>query len=297
MQKHSLISRLAPAKINLALHVTDQRQDGYHCLDMIVAFAQYGDRVSAGFAKEDSFSLSGRFCDQIPLSADNLVVKARDLFRQNTSQKLPPVSLHLEKNLPVAAGIGGGSADAAAAMIALNQLWQTNYSESELYDMGLKLGADVPMCLHSQIIGSPVRVSGIGEEIEILDDFISLHVVMVNDGTELSTPAVFTQLQNRHQAPLQSHIHADNFDDLITLLQNSRNDLYQPAHSIAPNIDKVLKIISDQNAAFSQMSGSGATCFGIFKSAKEAQQAAEAIKKLYPDWFVVATATFPSFNN
>lgn len=294
MFNHNLISRLAPAKINFALHVTDQREDGYHYLDMIVAFAQYGDHVAVRLASEDSFTISGRYSSQIPISADNLVVKARDLLRSRHSKDLPSVSIHLEKNLPVAAGIGGGSADAAAAIIALSQLWQINLDAEELFQIGLELGADIPMCLHSQMHGGPLKVSGIGEELKILPNFPSLHVVLVNDGSELSTPDVFKNLNNRNQPALPALTIKNSFEDIIAALEATRNDLLEPARLLAPNIDYMLMLLQQQNAAFTQMSGSGATCFGIFKTPEAAHCAAQTISAQYPNWFVTATDTLPS---
>ena len=120
------VHRVAPAKVNLALHVTGRRDDGYHLLDMLVVFADYGDRITIEEADEDSFSIGGRFAQGIPLDSGNLVVKARDALRSHADRALTPVSIHLEKNLPVASGIGGGSSDAAATLLAFNEIWRLN---------------------------------------------------------------------------------------------------------------------------------------------------------------------------
>ena len=157
---------LAPAKINLALHVTGQRADGYHLLDMLVVFACDGDRIIVSPADHDSFTVSGRFAAAVPTDERNLVIRARDALRAQAPGTATPVAIHLEKNLPIAAGIGGGSSDAAATMLALNAYWQLGLSFDTLLAIGLTLGADLPMCLHGAARGTPVLARGIGEAIQ-----------------------------------------------------------------------------------------------------------------------------------
>ena len=163
------LTRLAPAKINLALHVVGQRPDGYHLLESLVTFADAGDRLGFSRSTEDRFTVSGPFSTDLPLTGEgasgNLVVRARDLLRAHLVERgiaAGPVHLHLEKNLPVASGIGGGSADAAAALLGLLELWGASADRGSLQDMALNLGADVPMCLE----GRPLIASGIGEELQ-----------------------------------------------------------------------------------------------------------------------------------
>src|SRR5690606_24593258 len=191
----AVITELAPAKINLALHVTGQRADGYHLLESIVTFADIGDRLSFSPAQEDSFTLSGRFSGMLSAdAADNLVIRARDRLRGllgQTGQEAPPVAIHLEKNLPIASGIGGGSADAAAALRGLSRLWQAKGLPAGGLDaLALSLGADVPMCLH----GKPAIASGVGEQLSPLPGLPALFLVLGNPLRGVSTPDVFSRL-------------------------------------------------------------------------------------------------------
>lgn len=180
------ISLIAPAKVNLALHVTGRRSDGYHLLDSLVVFARFGDRVTVTKAASDAFSISGPYGEGLPDDATNLVLKARDALRQHYPAQAAPVAIHLEKHLPVASGIGGGSSDAATAMRALASLWNIGASLTELAAIGLPMGADIPMCLY----GEALIARGIGEEIERLASFPSLPMVLVNNGVTISTPQV-----------------------------------------------------------------------------------------------------------
>jgi 4-diphosphocytidyl-2-C-methyl-D-erythritol kinase len=159
------VTRLAPAKINLALHVTGRRDDGYHLLDMLVAFARFGDTITVADAPEDQFTVNGPFAVSVPLDGGNLVLKARDALRAHAGGNLPPVAIHLEKNLPIASGIGGGSSDAAATLLALDTLWGLNCDFDTLAALGLALGADLPMCLHGAAHGTPLTARGIGEDL------------------------------------------------------------------------------------------------------------------------------------
>ncbi|MFS2326060.1 4-(cytidine 5'-diphospho)-2-C-methyl-D-erythritol kinase [Brucella sp. H1_1004] len=283
----------APAKINLALHVTGRRDDGYHLLDMLVVFADYGDRITVGEADEDSFSIGGRFAHGIPLDSGNLVIKARDALRSHTERKLSPVAIHLEKRLPVASGIGGGSSDAAATLLALNEIWQLGLDHATLAELGLSLGADLPMCLHGAAHGAPLIACGIGEQLSAIPQMPSLPMLLVNDGTAIATPDVFRALTKRDNPPLPSRVPCD-IESICTYLSSTRNDLLPAALSIAPHISDTLAILHTHGALFAQMSGSGATCFAIFKDQQSADTAASRILSHKPDWFVVSSHTAPS---
>ena len=273
----------APAKVNLALHVTGRRADGYHLLDTLVVFTEAGDRVSVATATQDSFTIDGPFAGLLDDAADNLVLRARDLLRR-IYDGLPPVAITLEKNLPVASGIGGGSSDAAATLRALVRLWDLDLSTEALATAGLALGADLPMCLHAR----PLIARGIGEEIELVEGFAPLVMVLANPGIAVSTPAIFRALASRDNPPLPV---LPGPQALPAWLADTRNDLETPAQALAPEIGEVLSALTANGAALARMSGSGATCFGLFASRDEAKAAASAIALRHPSWYVTATRT------
>lgn len=277
----------APAKINLALHVTGQREDGYHLLDMLVTFTEAGDVVRIRNADEDSFSISGRFAPELLQSdaSNNLVLKARDLLRghvQKSGFTPAPVAIHLEKNLPVASGIGGGSADAAAALRGLIRHWQLEIDDKTLIDKALMIGADVPMCLASQ----PLIAQGIGEEITLLPQFPQLSLVLVNPLKGVSTPHIFRLLEEKQNAPLE-----DQGQSWLSMMDVLRNDLQPPAVKLLPEIGDMLAMLHLEGADVARMSGSGATCFGIFSDWEKAEAAAASLREQKPGWYVQETRT------
>ncbi|WP_410010712.1 4-(cytidine 5'-diphospho)-2-C-methyl-D-erythritol kinase [Phyllobacterium zundukense] len=277
------ISLIAPAKINLALHVTGRRDDGYHLLDSLVVFAHIGDKVSVKRAPVDSFEVSGRFGCALPSDETNLVLKARNALRARFPDKAAPVAIHLEKHLPIASGIGGGSSDAAATLRALTALW--GIETNELAAIGLTLGADVPMCLH----GQPLIARGIGEEIEGVDDFPHVPMVLVNSGGATSTPQVFSALINRDNQPLPGLPRLTTVHDVCIYLGQTHNHLFSAAEKLSPAIGYAMQALRNTDPRLVRMSGSGGTCFAIYGSDQEAEAAAAALKRAQPGWFVVAT--------
>ena len=283
----------APAKINLALHVTGRRPDGFHLIESLVVFARHGDRVTVAAASEDSFSASGPFGAGIPLDGCNLVVRARDALRRAalySVRKPQPVSIHLAKHLPIASGIGGGSSDAAAALKALAQLWGIGLTSEQLAELGRQLGADVPMCLHC----SPLVARGIGEQIEPVAGFPALPLVLVNPGIPVSTPDVFRALASRENPGLPPPPINNRPEDIRDWLISTRNELQSPAISIAPAISEALDALTAAGAGFARMSGSGATCFGLFATSDGAARAAAQIQARQPGWWVIATESIAS---
>lgn len=281
----------APAKINLALHVTGQRNDGYHLLESLVVFTEFGDRITVEPSEADRFIMSGRYGQNLPTDQSNIVVKARDTLRAHIGPAAAPVSIHLEKNLPLASGIGGGSSDAAAVLRALVRLWGSSIPDKELKIMGLGLGADLPMCLH----GQPLIAHGIGEELQSLKSFPRLSMVLVNNGEEISTPGVFSALQCRNNPPLPALPDDMTAPAVFAYLDQTRNDLFPPVrNTIAPGISEVMDLIAGTRARLTRMSGSGGTCFGIYDDDTAAREAASAISAAQPDWFVTATTSFPT---
>ncbi len=288
-ERVSHIERIAHAKINLALHVTGQRDDGYHLLDSLVVFSDFGDKISISEASNPSslvsLAIDGPFSDGLESGANNLVSRAAlslgyEITKQ--SSKPIPVDISLTKNLPVASGIGGGSADAAATLLVLNEFWN---SETDLMPIAKTLGADVAMCLHSQ----PLRAQGIGDEITLLEAKEPLHMILVNPNIEVSTPAIFRHLTDEQNSSM--------FDDVIMAMpavpkiENLRNDLQKPAFEIEPAIEQILSVIEQTSPNLARMSGSGATCFGLYDTLQEAQKAAKDIEKQNPNWWCVATST------
>jgi len=283
----SVLAEAAPAKINLALHVVSRRPDGYHELETLAVFTEYGDRLSVGHGERDEFSMHGPYAACLPADDGNLVIRAREALRMAfPGAHLPPVSIRLEKNLPIASGIGGGSSDAAAALRALARHWNLD-DASPLTVLAPRLGADVPMCLAAR----PLLARGAGERIEPVSGLPELAMVLVNPGVEVSTPQVFSALASRENAPLPSLPTTPGLGGLLEWLAASRNDLEVAALSIAPAIAESLAALRASGAAFARMSGSGATCFGIYGSRQAAELAAEVISRGRRDWFVAATST------
>lgn len=279
----SSITRIAAAKLNLALHVTGQRADGYHLIESLVAFADFGDEVTVELAETDAFVVSGPFASWVPIDGSNLVIAARDLVRDLLAgSDTPPVRITLDKRLPVASGVGGGSSDAAAAIKALIALWGAQIDERKLAAAAVSLGADLPMCL----AGRPLIARGIGDEIEPLDSFPAIHAVLVNPGAQISTPDIFRALEKRDNDPLPAWAAAGDALQLAGALTGLRNDLQRPAIAQCPAIGDVLEALRANGAALARMSGSGATCFGIFDNPGPAFAAADVIHKRQPGWFV-----------
>jgi 4-diphosphocytidyl-2-C-methyl-D-erythritol kinase len=276
----------APGKINLALHVVGRREDGYHLLETLTVFTRFGDRLTVENAEADAFATSGPFGNDVPLGEDNLVIAARDRLRVAFPlAECPPVAIELEKNVPVASGLGGGSSDAAATLVALSSLWELSTTKRELARLCPALGADVPMCLTAR----PLLATGIGEQIAKIPKFPPLNLVLVNPGVPVGTANVFRALSAYENHGLPQLPAEFTLDRLVEWLKLTRNDLEPTAVDIAPEIDEALNELSMAGALVTRMSGSGATCFGLFESAAQAKGAARHIERQRPGWFVVAT--------
>ena len=281
------MERLALAKINLALHVTGQRADGYHLLDSLVTFAEFGDVVSVEPADDFTLSIDGPFAGELAPSDDNLVLKAAlGLAKLNGAPKTG-AAIRLTKKLPVASGMGGGSADAAATLSALTGLWDFIPDEKQLHDLALQLGADVPMCLS----GKNCIARGIGDDLTPTT-LPAMNMVLLNPLKAVSTPSIFKALANKNNAPLEKLQNISNVDACVEYLRRQRNDLLAPSLSLAPDIGDCLKALEETGAAFVSMSGSGATCFGIYTGAQiTTEQAAQKIENDHPNWWIKAVTT------
>jgi len=264
-----MVVELASAKLNLALHVTGRRDDGYHLLDSLVCFAAIGDVVTLTPGPL-SLTIDGPFAAALAADADNLCLRAARLVQGQAE-------IRLSKNLPVASGIGGGSADAAAVLRGFGKMGRPLPVDTQ------RLGADVPVCVQS----CTTRMMGIGEVLLPVPPLPQLHFVLVNPGIAVSTPAIFSGLSRRDNAPLPEMSAWRSMDDLVCWLAMTRNDLEAPAIAVAPVIGQVLAALSSQGARFSRMSGSGATCFGLFDNAMSANHAALSLKR--NGWWAVAT--------
>lgn len=260
-----MITELAPAKLNLALHVRARRADGYHALETLFAFVAFGDEIRIAQADENSLTITGPFGKGLSADGDNLVTRAAEAFRMQFGGGNHAITL--EKRLPVASGIGGGSADAAATLRALGSMY--GVGREALFGIAEQLGSDVPACL----LGRTAIGRGRGELLEPVAGMPHTPVLLVNPGVAVSTAAVFAGWDGVDRGPLASDIHL------------SRNDLEPPARALAPQIDAVLDALTAQEGVtLARMSGSGATCFALFSDAATAEQAAEAIAR--PGWWV-----------
>ncbi|SEN75865.1 4-(cytidine 5'-diphospho)-2-C-methyl-D-erythritol kinase [Palleronia pelagia] len=265
----------APAKINLALHVTGRRDDGYHMLSSLVAFADVGDWVTASPADDWSLTVDGPFAEGVPTDDSNLVLKAA------MATDGPPAAFTLEKNLPPASGIGGGTADAAAALRALWAMDGRAFPGAPE-----RIGADLPVCL----LGRAGLMEGIGERVEPLPALPPLHAVLVNPGVAVGTGDVFRGLTTTDNAPLPRPAPWSDARALAEWLSAQRNDLEDPARSACPAIGVVLARLQATEPLIARMSGSGATCFALYTAAPQARVAAETLAAAHPGWWVRATA-------
>ena len=265
------INELARAKINLCLHVTGQRADGYHLLDSIVVFADIGDQISIKSSDDFSLTINGPFAHGLSTGPDNLVLQAARLFSENCKG----AAITLTKNLPVASGIGGGSADAAATLRAMSRMTGAPWPA----DAGLSLGADVPVCLQSK----SCRMQGIGEQITRIKNFPNFAAVLICPKAGLTTSSIFSAIENKNNASVSLWLENQ---DIYTFLHEQRNDLQRPSIATVKEIGKCLDAIKDQDADLVRMSGSGATCFGLFSRNVAAQNAAQSLLNNHPDWWV-----------
>jgi 4-diphosphocytidyl-2-C-methyl-D-erythritol kinase len=281
-----LIER-APAKVNLYLHVLASRDDGYHLVDSLIVFAGVGDRVTVRADDRLELEVCGPFAGALATTArdDNLVLRAARALAA-AAGVAPCARIELDKRLPVAAGIGGGSADAAAALRALTRLWQLDLAPPALEEVAAGLGADVPACLGSL----PVVAGGVGERLRPLPGpWPELHLVLANPGLALPTAQVFAGCEGPfgEAAPLTAV--PASAPVLAAALARRRNDLEPSARRLAPAIGEVLAALAAlPGCLLARLSGSGATCFGLFAEAAAARRAAAALSHARDDWWVAA---------
>jgi 4-diphosphocytidyl-2-C-methyl-D-erythritol kinase len=268
---HPGVATPAPAKVNLYLHVTGRRADGYHLLDSLAVFGPAADAVAAAPAAALSLSLDGPFAAGLAAEPDNLVLRAARALAA-AAGIAPRAALGLTKRLPVASGIGGGSADAAAALRALDRLWGLGFGAARLAAIGAGLGADVPVCVASR----PARMGGVGEVLSAAPALPACGLLLANPWVALATPAVFRARQGSGFTPaaLLPAAWADA-PGMARDLAALRNDLEAPAIALCPVVAEVLAALRGlPGCLLARMSGSGATCFGLFATPAAARRAA-----------------------
>ena len=276
------ISIFAPAKINLYLHITGKRDDGFHLLDSLVAFADYGDQISVKPAEHLTLTIKGPFSNGLSTGGDNLVLKAAYLLADFIGLKAK-ADITLSKNLPVASGIGGGSADAAATLLALAELWRISPSLQDLMGLAENLGSDVPVCLTR----TPSFISGIGEKIAPAPALPDTWLVLVNPNTPVSTPEVFAQRKGDFSSPQPFNKKVKSAIEFANLLAGYQNSLTSAAIFNAAVIQDVLIVLEEvPGQLLTRLSGSGATCFSIFATKDEADSAAISLQMKYPHWWI-----------
>lgn len=280
------ILEVANAKINLSLKVKGRLPNGYHQLESLVVFASVADRVTCKDADILGLETSGPFADQLADEKNNLILKAARVFAGALGRE-PTVNFELEKNLPIASGIGGGSADAAAALRAMMRLWGD--PAGSIGDLALQLGADVPVCMKKR----PSFMTGVGENVRTVRHLPEVHAVLANPGIGISTADVFHRLQagpveGPERLPLLPGV--ETLDRLIAWLEENGNDLEAPAKDIAPDIQTVINDLrATAGCRLARMSGSGATCFALYDNPFDSAEAATALKDKHSDWWVTAT--------
>ena len=286
-----LLAARAPAKINLTLHVLRRREDGLHDLESLVAFAGASDALTLVRGGPLALALDGPTADPAGAGEDNLVLRAARALAERVSG-LQAGAFHLTKRLPVAAGVGGGSADAAAALRLLAEANGLALDDPRLLDAARTIGADVPVCLAPRAR----MMRGAGEAIGPALKLPPLFAVLVNPGVAVNTRDVFARMGLQPGAETGFGAHPEimpgtGFDALVRMLAKGRNDMEDAAIMLAPRISDVLAVVSAaRGCRLARMSGSGATCFGLFEDCRAAARAAKVIARDHPGWWVKATA-------
>lgn len=280
------VTRFAPAKVNLFLHVGDRRPDGYHDLKSLAVFAGVGDTLSVEPADKISLTLKGPAAPGLEVDERNLVMKAAralDDWAQYNGHSTRGAQITLYKHLPLASGIGGGSSDAAAALQLLKAHWTLPIDPKDLGRIALSVGADVPVCLRAEASW----MSGTGELVEPAPHLPPFYLVLVNPGVPVSTADVFRGLQVRSGAFAPAMPSKLKLRDFVGWLDRTVNDLSAPARLIAPAIMQAENaLVATEDCLLARMSGSGATCFGIYPDERTAKLAASQIRSSNPTWWV-----------
>ena len=282
---------IARAKVNLFLHVRGRVAGGYHALDSLAVFPAFGDRLEASPAASLDLTVDGPFAGALG-TGDNLVLAAARALSGHLPGR-PGAAIRLDKRLPVAAGVGGGSADAGAALRLLARLWRGSdgVAGEDLEEIARGLGADAPVCLHAR----PAMMAGVGEKLTPAPAFPGFWMALVNPGQPLSTAEVFGALDRRDgpAGPPPPQAFRD-LGHLVAWLTRQRNDLERPARRLRPAIGRVLSALAwDKDCRIARMSGSGATCFGLYEGEAAARAAVDRLRAEAPDWWAAAAEVEP----
>lgn len=280
MENNAALSQIAPAKLNLALHVRARRDDGYHDLETLFCFLADGDRLSVEAAGSLSLQIDGPFCAELKVEDDNLVLRAARLLAKQAGC-VAEARIVLEKNLPIASGIGGGSADAAAALRLLNRLWRLNWPLERLAALGTNLGADVPACVYSRYCDA----AGVGDVMTFAPSILpeNTPILLVNPLQSVSTAAVFQGWDRRDYGALPEA------RTMAVLRGEMRNDLTASAVKLCSAIPEILDALHDTDAELVRMSGSGATCFAIYRDTSARDKAQKHIRALHPGYWLLSS--------
>lgn len=275
----------APAKVNLYLHITGQRADGYHLLDSVAAFTAFGDTLRFTLSETLSLTIEGEYGEGL-VADDNLVLRAARALQSHTGCTLG-ASIALIKRIPVGAGLGGGSSDAAAALIGLNCLWDLRLSRAQLAALALPLGSDIPVCLARE----PARMQGIGDEVLpvlLNPDVVASGVVLVNPRMSLLTASVYKAFAGALVSPVALPASID-----MSFIAAQHNALEAPAKALLPVVGEMIATLAQTpDCRLARMSGSGATCFALYATSAQAQTAAQGLAQRYPHWWVQVTSWY-----
>lgn len=279
-----MLTAKANAKLNFYLHIQGKRDDGYHLLESLVAFTSFGDQLAVEADNLLSLVVEGEFAKEAG-SDDNLVLRAARAL-QKTCKITQGARITLTKNIPVGAGLGGGSADAAATLKLLGKFWAVIPSHDQLHQIAVSLGADVPMCLANQ----PLIARGIGDEITLLKEPLpELYAVLVYPRVHLSTPDVYKRYQHERDIP-PSVVMPAKTDLFLDSLKSTRNQLQRAAISLSPEVAEVLLALEGYpQAKLVRMCGSGSSCFALCDNADSTVSLLKDMRKRYPDWWIEAT--------
>lgn len=281
-------SEMAFAKVNLALHLVERLPNGYHRLDSVAAFVEQGDRLSGHATADGTIRLfmDGPFSEGLP-TTDNLVIRAAKLLQKASAVPLG-AELQLEKNTPVGAGLGGGSADAAATLRLLNRLWNLRCSLPMLAELGAELGADVPACVFSQA----ARMEGIGDDLTPLPHLPPLPIVLAYPDAPLWTPEVYGAMAGKPFSGALSDLPRMGADaqEWLAWLRDVGNDLEAGACALSPHIGPMVEALAQaEGCVLARMSGSGSACFGLFTEMEAAREAAQKLRSAQPHWWLCAS--------
>ncbi len=289
MTQTQKLTLFAPAKINLFLHITGKRRDGYHLLDSLVAFADIGDTITIEPSAHFSLHITGPFARHFEnsdkpeyIDGSNLITRTVKSLSQVTKHPTN-IKITLDKHLPLASGLGGGSSDAATVLWGLMQLWNIDKNSDYLLPLMLQLGADVPVCLDC----SPTLMRGIGDELLPAPIMPEVPIILINPMRPCPTSDIFLRYNKEFSAKTALPDHLTPIEHFIDILKHHSNDLYMPAVAVLPDIKNVINALETQNGCLlARMSGSGASCFGLFDTIENAEQTAIAIQTENPDWWI-----------